>query len=99
MRGCGQRARPVPLAGCHVPPRLQPQGTARLGTPQHQPIPLSVPTHSPQVLFNKFFSAVNFKPTIATVLSPSGIEKQMEGEQGSKLDVYDLEVGAPRLAW
>lgn len=49
-----------------------------------------------KVLFNKFFSAVNFKPTIATVLSPSGIEKQMEGEQGSKLDVYDLEVAAER---
>ncbi|KAI8469133.1 MAG: F1F0 ATP synthase gamma subunit [Monoraphidium minutum] len=49
-----------------------------------------------KVLFNKFHSAISFKPTLATVLSSSGIEQQMSGEQGSKLDVYDLEVAAER---
>jgi hypothetical protein len=33
------------------------------------------------------------EPQLATVLSASGIERQMTGEAGSKLDVYDLEVG------
>lgn len=49
-----------------------------------------------KVLFNKFHSAISFKPTLATVLSASGIERQMTGETGSKLDVYDLEVAAER---
>lgn len=49
-----------------------------------------------KVLFNKFHSAISFKPTIATVLSASGIDVQMTGESGSKLDVYDLEIPAER---
>ncbi|GBF94220.1 ATP synthase subunit mitochondrial [Raphidocelis subcapitata] len=49
-----------------------------------------------KLLFNKFHSAISFKPTVATVLSATGIERQMTGETGSKLDVYDLEVAAER---
>lgn len=49
-----------------------------------------------RVLFNKFHSAISFKPTMATVLSADAIERQLAGEQGSKLDVYELEVANER---
>ena len=42
-----------------------------------------------RVLFNRFHSAISFKPTIATVLSPDAIEK--EAEAGGALDQYELE--------
>lgn len=50
-----------------------------------------------RVLFNKFHSAISFKPTMATVLSPTGVERQLATEQGSKLDTYELEVAAERV--
>lgn len=43
-----------------------------------------------------FHPTQHTQPQIATVLSASGIERQMAGEQGSKLDAYDLEVAAER---
>lgn len=49
-----------------------------------------------RVLFNKFHSAISFKPTMATVLSAEGIERQLATDQGSKLDTYELEVAAER---
>lgn len=49
-----------------------------------------------RVLFNKFYSAISFRPTVATVLSASGIEAQLAGESGSKLDAYELEVAGER---
>eukprot|EP00877_Chromochloris_zofingiensis_P004030 jgi/Chrzof1/13628/Cz08g05010.t1_ATPC2[v5.2] len=49
-----------------------------------------------RVLFNKFHSAVSFKPTVATVLSAQAIEKQLTGESGNKLDTYELEVANER---
>lgn len=49
-----------------------------------------------RVLFNKFHSAISFKPTVATVLSASGVEQQLAGESGSKLDVYEMEAAADK---
>eukprot|EP00879_Flechtneria_rotunda_P000681 GHRR01000798.1.p1 GENE.GHRR01000798.1~~GHRR01000798.1.p1 ORF type:complete len:329 (+),score=98.96 GHRR01000798.1:106-1092(+) len=49
-----------------------------------------------RVLFNKFHSAISFKPTMATVLSAEALDRQLAGEQGSKLDVYELEVANER---
>jgi hypothetical protein len=34
---------------------------------------------------------------MATVLSPTGVERQLATEQGSKLDTYELEVAAERV--
>jgi len=49
-----------------------------------------------RVLFNKFQSAISFRPTVATVLSATGIEAQMAEENGSKLDAYEMEVAADK---
>lgn len=49
-----------------------------------------------RVLFNKFHSAISFKPTMATVLSADGLDRQLATDQGSKLDTYELEVAAER---
>lgn len=49
-----------------------------------------------RVLFNKFHSAISFKPTLATVLSAEGLDRQLATDQGSKLDTYELEVAAER---
>jgi len=42
-----------------------------------------------RIIFNRFSSAISFKPTIATVLSPDALEKEVES--GGKLDVYEME--------
>ncbi len=42
-----------------------------------------------RIIFNKFQSAISFKPTIATVLSPDALEKEVEA--GGKLDQYETE--------
>lgn len=49
-----------------------------------------------RIVFNKFHSAISFKPTLATVLSAEALDRQLAGEQGSKLDVYELEVANER---
>jgi len=51
---------------------------------------------SVRILFNKFHSAISFKPTMATVLSAEALDRQLSTEQGSKLDTYELEVAAER---
>lgn len=52
--------------------------------------------HNPQavqVLFNKFHSAISFRPTLATILStPESLEKQLADPSGThKLDAYEVE--------
>lgn len=42
-----------------------------------------------RIIFNRFQSAISFKPTIATVLSPDALEKEVEA--GGKLDQYETE--------
>lgn len=42
-----------------------------------------------RIIFNRFSSAISFKPTVATVLSPDALEKEVES--GGKLDVYEME--------
>jgi F-type H+-transporting ATPase subunit gamma len=42
-----------------------------------------------RVIFNRFVSAISYKPTIATVLSPDALEK--EAEAGASIDQYELE--------
>jgi len=42
-----------------------------------------------RIIFNRFSSAISLKPTIATVLSPDALEKEVEF--GGKLDVYEME--------
>ena len=42
-----------------------------------------------RIIFNRFSSAISFKPTVATVLSPDALEKEVEA--GGKLDVYEME--------
>ncbi len=42
-----------------------------------------------RIIFNRFHSAISFKPTVATVLSPDALEKEVES--GGKLDVYEME--------
>ena len=42
-----------------------------------------------RIIFNRFQSAIAFKPTIATVLSPDALEKEVEA--GGKLDQYETE--------
>jgi len=49
-----------------------------------------------QVLYNKFGSAISFKPTISTVLMPEFMEKQSMEASGSKLDAYEMEASAER---
>ena len=41
------------------------------------------------ILFNRFGSAIKFYPTIATVLSPNTLERELEA--GGKLDDYEIE--------
>lgn len=51
--------------------------------------------HEPEavrIVFNKFRSAISFKPTISTVLNAQGVEKQLQKESGNKLDTYEMEV-------
>jgi len=45
-----------------------------------------------QILFNQFRSAISFKPTIATLLTPETLEKTA-GENGLQIDQYELEEG------
>nr|6RD4_S Chain S, ATP synthase gamma chain, mitochondrial [Polytomella sp. Pringsheim 198.80]6RD9_S Chain S, ATP synthase gamma chain, mitochondrial [Polytomella sp. Pringsheim 198.80]6RDB_S Chain S, ATP synthase gamma chain, mitochondrial [Polytomella sp. Pringsheim 198.80]6RDC_S Chain S, ATP synthase gamma chain, mitochondrial [Polytomella sp. Pringsheim 198.80]6RDE_S Chain S, ATP synthase gamma chain, mitochondrial [Polytomella sp. Pringsheim 198.80]6RDG_S Chain S, ATP synthase gamma chain, mitoc len=55
--------------------------------------------HNPQsyqILFNKFRSAISFKPTVATILSPDLLEKQLEDVTGNSLDAYDIEASHER---
>mmetsp|Transcript_15849 Transcript_15849/g.34189 ORF Transcript_15849/g.34189 Transcript_15849/m.34189 type:complete len:333 (-) Transcript_15849:258-1256(-) len=50
--------------------------------------------HNPEairIVFNKFRSAISFKPTVATVLTPDAIEKQLVEPSGNKLDAYEIE--------
>ena len=42
-----------------------------------------------RLVFNRFVSAISFKPTIATVLSPAALERQAEA--GGSLDSYEVE--------
>jgi hypothetical protein len=42
-----------------------------------------------RIIFNRFQSAISFKPTIATVLSPDALEKEVEA--GGSLDQYETE--------
>lgn len=42
-----------------------------------------------RIIFNRFTSAISFKPTVATVLSPDALEKEVEA--GGKLDQYETE--------
>lgn len=42
-----------------------------------------------RIIFNRFVSAIAYKPTIATVLSPNALEK--EAEAGSAIDQYEIE--------
>jgi F-type H+-transporting ATPase subunit gamma len=42
-----------------------------------------------RIIFNRFQSAISFKPTIATVLSPDALEKEVESD--GSLDVYEVE--------
>ena len=42
-----------------------------------------------RIIFNRFQSAISFKPTIATVLSPDALEKEVEA--GGNLDQYETE--------
>lgn len=44
-----------------------------------------------RILFNKFGSAISFKPTYATVLSAEALEAQLTEAQGNKLDAYEIE--------
>lgn len=42
-----------------------------------------------RILYNRFVNAATFKPTIATILSPDTLEKNLEA--GGKLDEYEIE--------
>ena len=42
-----------------------------------------------RLVFNRFQSAISFKPTITTVLSPDALEKEVEA--GGSLDQYEVE--------
>jgi F-type H+-transporting ATPase subunit gamma len=42
-----------------------------------------------RLVFNRFCSAISFKPTVGTVLSPDTLEKQAEA--GGALDAYEVE--------
>lgn len=42
-----------------------------------------------RIVFNRFVSAISFKPTVATVLSPAALEKAAEA--GGSLDAYEVE--------
>lgn len=42
-----------------------------------------------RIIYNRFVNAATFKPTIATVLSPDTLEKNMEA--GGKMDEYEIE--------
>lgn len=42
-----------------------------------------------RMVYNRFQSAISYKPTLATVLSPDALEK--EAESGSLLDQYEIE--------
>lgn len=55
--------------------------------------------HNPdavRVVFNKFHSAISFKPTVSTVLTPESIEKAVSDASGNKLDVYEIEASHER---
>lgn len=55
--------------------------------------------HNPEairIVFNKFRSAISFKPTVATVLSPEQSGRMMVTEKGNMLDAYELEVPAEK---
>jgi F-type H+-transporting ATPase subunit gamma len=54
------------------------------------------PPDAVRVLFNKFGSAISFKPTVATILSPAAVERQMTTDTGSKLDAYELEAAGEK---
>uniref|UniRef100_A0A7S3RAQ1 ATP synthase subunit gamma n=1 Tax=Dunaliella tertiolecta TaxID=3047 RepID=A0A7S3RAQ1_DUNTE len=47
-----------------------------------------------RILYNKFVSAIAFKPTVATVMMPNVMERQATEPTGNKLDTYDMEVPA-----
>eukprot|EP00798_Chlamydomonas_sp_ICE-L_P026058 gene26058-11759_t len=50
--------------------------------------------HDPKavrILYNRFYNAASFKPTIATVLAPEALEAQMNESSGNKLDAYEVE--------
>lgn len=51
--------------------------------------------HQPEairVFFNKFQSAISFKPTVATVLSPASLDKQLAIAAGNnQLDQYEVD--------
>jgi len=42
-----------------------------------------------RLVFNRFQSAIAFKPTVVTVLSPDALEKEVEA--GGSLDQYEVE--------
>lgn len=44
-----------------------------------------------RVLYNKFGSAISFKPTVATVMTPETMEKQLNEPSGNRLDAYEIE--------
>jgi F-type H+-transporting ATPase subunit gamma len=45
-----------------------------------------------RIVYNKFRSAISFKPSVATVLSAEAIDKQLTEAAGNKLDAYELDV-------
>ncbi|KAG2428313.1 hypothetical protein HXX76_010461 [Chlamydomonas incerta] len=49
-----------------------------------------------KILFNKFRSAIAFKPTLATILTPEALEKQLTEPSGNRLDAYEIEASHER---
>jgi len=49
-----------------------------------------------RIVYNKFRSAISFKPTVATVLLPDFMEQQASEPSGNKLDAYEMEASAER---
>lgn len=49
-----------------------------------------------RVVYNKFRSAISFKPTVATVLLPEYMDKQATDATGNRLDGYEIEAAAER---
>lgn len=50
---------------------------------------LKVDFDAARILYNKFVSAMSFKPTMVTALSPDTLEKNLE--VGATLDIYEVE--------
>jgi len=88
FRGCVFRLLRRRAGGCSARPAPRVAGVGAQASTIAEEL-LKTEYDAARLVFNRFQSAIAFKPTVVTVLSPDALEKEVEA--GGSLDQYEVE--------